>query len=184
VEAGRCKENYRHKKFIKLNWVLIMNFNLKEILKLIISIIVVFIGGAIGNFFTIAEITTWYTTLAKPAWTPPNWVFGPVWTTLYILMGIALYLVWSKGLERKDVKIAIGIFAVQLILNTLWSIIFFGLHSLLGGLIAIIILWIAILANIIVFYRISKPAGLLLVPYIMWVTIASYLTYSVYLLNP
>jgi tryptophan-rich sensory protein len=160
-----------------------MNFNLKEILKLILSIVVVFIAGSIGNYFTITEITTWYTALAKPTWTPPNWVFGPVWTTLFILMGIALYLVWSKGLKRKDVKIAIGIFAVQLILNTSWSIIFFGLHSPLGGLITIIILWIAILANIIVFYRISKPAGFLLVPYIVWVSIAAYLNYSVYLLN-
>ncbi|MDD1774578.1 MAG: tryptophan-rich sensory protein [Methanobacterium sp.] len=160
-----------------------MNFNLKEILKLILSIAVVFIAGSIGNYFTITEITTWYTALTKPTWTPPNWVFGPVWTTLFILMGIALYLVWSKGLKRKDVKIAIGIFAVQLILNTSWSIIFFGLHSPLGGLITIIILWIAILANIIVFYRISKPAGFLLVPYIVWVSIAAYLNYSVYLLN-
>lgn len=160
-----------------------MNFNLKEVLKLIVSIVAVFIAAGIGNFFTISEITTWYTTLAKPTWTPPNWVFGPVWTTLFLLMGIALYLVWSKGLERKDVKIAIGIFFVQLILNTMWSIIFFGMHSLFGGLVTIIILWIAILINIVLFYRISKPAGLLLVPYIVWVTIASYLTYSVYLLN-
>ena len=160
-----------------------MNFNLKEILKLIASVIVVFIAGAIGNFFTLSEITTWYAALTKPTWTPPNWLFGPVWTTLYILMGIALYLIWSKGLEHKDVKIAIGVFAVQLILNTLWSIVFFGMHSLFGGVVTIIILWIAILANIIVFYRISKPAGLLLVPYIVWVSIASYLNYSVYLLN-
>lgn len=160
-----------------------MNLNLKEFIKLVVSIIIVFIAGAIGNFATMSEITTWYAALAKPSWTPPNWLFGPVWTTLYILMGIALYLVWSKGLERKDVKIAIGVFAVQLILNTLWSIIFFGSHSLFGGLVTIIILWIAILANIIVFYRISKPAGLLLIPYIVWVSIASYLNYSVYLLN-
>ena len=160
-----------------------MNFSLKEVLKLIASIIVVFIAGAIGNFFTLSEITTWYTTLTKPTWTPPNWVFGPVWTTLYILMGIALYLVWSSGLDRKDVKIAIVVFFVQLILNTLWSLVFFGMHSLFGGLVTIVILWIAILVNIILFYRISKPAGLLLVPYIIWVSIASYLTYSVYLLN-
>lgn len=160
-----------------------MNFSLKEVLKLIASIIVVFIAGAIGNFFTLSEITTWYTTLTKPTWTPPNWVFGPVWTTLYILMGIALYLVWSSGLDRKDVKIAIVVFFVQLILNTLWSLVFFGMHSLFGGVVTIVILWIAILVNIILFYRISKPAGLLLVPYIIWVSIASYLTYSVYLLN-
>jgi tryptophan-rich sensory protein len=98
-------------------------------------------------------------------------------------MGIALFLVWRQGLWRRDVKIAVIIFAVQLVLNVLWSVIFFGLQSLLGGLIEIVFLWIAILATIITFYRISKPAGILLLPYIIWVTIASYLTYTVYLLN-
>jgi tryptophan-rich sensory protein len=99
-------------------------------------------------------------------------------------MGIALFLVWREGFERRDVKIAILVFAIQLVLNFFWTIIFFGFGSLIGGLIEIIFLWIAILINIILFYRISKIAGLLLVPYIIWVTIASYLTYTVYLLNP
>jgi tryptophan-rich sensory protein len=99
-------------------------------------------------------------------------------------MGIALYLVWREGLGRKDVKLAILVFAVQLVLNFLWSVVFFSLHSLLGGLILIITLWISILANIIVFYRINKPAGLILIPYIVWVSIATYLNFSVYLLNP
>jgi tryptophan-rich sensory protein len=160
-----------------------MDLNLKEILRLIVSIIVVFIAGAIGSIFTSPQITTWYAALVKPSWAPPNWVFGPVWTTLYVLIGVALFLVWREGVNRKDVKIALLVFAVQLILNILWSVIFFGFNSLLGGLLTVIILWIAILANIIVFYKVSKPAGLLLVPYIVWVSIASYLNYSVYLLN-
>lgn len=160
-----------------------MNFNLKELVRLIVSILIVFIAGTIGSIATLSQIPTWYAALVKPSWAPPNWLFGPVWTTLYILIGIALFLVWKEGINRKDVKLAISVFVVQLVLNVLWSVIFFGYNSLLGGLIVIIILWIAILANIIFFYRVSKSAGLLLVPYIVWVTIASYLNYSVYLLN-
>jgi tryptophan-rich sensory protein len=114
---------------------------------------------------------------------PPNAWFGPIWSTLYILIGIALFLVWRQGLDRRDVRFAIGIFAVQLVLNLLWSLVFFGLHSIMGGFVVILILWIAILANMIAFYVISKPAGLLMVPYIIWVSIASYLNYSVLMLN-
>jgi tryptophan-rich sensory protein len=159
------------------------DFSVREIPKLIISILVVFVAGSIGTLATISELTTWYTALTKPTWTPPNWTFGPIWSTLYVLMGIALFLVWRQGLERKDVKYAILIFAVQIILNVLWSVVFFGMHSIFGGFILILILWIAIFANIIAFYVISKPAGLLLIPYLIWVSIASYLNYSVYLLN-
>lgn len=160
-----------------------MNFNLKEVVRLIVSILIVFIAGTIGSIATLSQIPTWYAALVKPSWAPPNWLFGPVWTILYILIGIALFLVWKEGISRKDVKLAISVFVVQLVLNVLWSVIFFGYNSLLGGLVVVIILWIAILANIIFFYRVSKPAGLLLVPYIVWVSIASYLNYSVYLLN-
>lgn len=163
--------------------IVMEGFNVREIPKLAVSWIIVFVAAAIGSVSTSSQITTWYTTLAKPAWTPPNWIFGPVWTTLYILMGIALFLVWRQGLDRRDVQFAILIFAVQLILNTLWSVVFFGMQSIFGGFIIILILWIAILANIIAFYMISKPAGLILIPYIIWVSIASYLNYSVYLLN-
>jgi len=99
-------------------------------------------------------------------------------------MGIALFLVWREGLDRRDVQIAITVFAVQLVINVVWSLVFFGTHNIAGGLIMVIILWISILINIIVFYRISKPAGLILVPYIIWVSIASYLNYSVFILNP
>ena len=159
-------------------------FSVREIPKLIISILIVFFSGAVGTVYTLPQITSWYASLIKPGWTPPNWAFGPIWTTLYVLMGIALFLVWREGFARKDVKIAIVIFAIQLILNVMWSLVFFGGHNILGGLILIIVLWISILINIIVFYRISRPAGLILVPYLIWVTIAAYLNYSVYLLNP
>ena len=159
------------------------NFNLREVPRLIASILIVFFSGAVGSLATFPEITTWYAALAKPAWTPPNEWFGPIWATLYILIGIALFLVWRQGWDRRDVRFAIGIFAVQLVLNILWSLVFFGLHSILGGFIIIFLLWIAILANMVAFYVLSKPAGLLLVPYIIWVSIASYLNYSVMLLN-
>ena len=160
------------------------NINIKEIGRLAASIVIVFIAGAIGTVATLSQIPTWYATLAKPVWAPPNWLFGPVWTTLYVLIGIALFLVWREGTDRQDVRAALGIFAVQLVLNILWSVVFFSYHSLLGGFIVIFILWIAILANIIAFYIISKPAGLILIPYIVWVSIASYLNYTVYILNP
>jgi len=158
-------------------------FNLREVPKLVASVLIVFLSGAIGSLATYPEITTWYAALVKPSWTPPNTWFGPIWSTLYILIGIALFLVWRQGLERRDVRFAIGIFAVQLVLNLLWSLVFFGLHSILAGFVVILILWIAILANMIAFYVISKPAGLLMVPYIIWVSIASYLNYSVLMLN-
>ncbi|WP_414468367.1 TspO/MBR family protein [Methanobacterium sp. ACI-7] len=160
------------------------SFRKEEIPKLVISILIPLIVGFTSSFATLGSIPGFFDVLNKPSWTPPAWVFGPVWTTLYTLMGIALFLIWRKGLYRRDVKIAIIVFAVQLILNFFWTIIFFGFRSITGGLIEIIFLWVAILINIILFYRISKAAGLLLVPYIIWVTIASYLNYTLFLLNP
>jgi len=160
------------------------SFNIREIPKLIVSILVVFLAGAVGTVYTLTQITTWYASLAKPNWTPPNWAFGPIWSTLYILMGISLFLVWREGLERKDVKIAILVFAAQLVINVVWSIIFFATHNIIGGLVMVIILWISILITILVFYRISKPAAIILIPYLIWVTIAGYLNYTVFLLNP
>lgn len=155
-----------------------------DILKLAGSFIIVIIFATIGSLATYSQIPTWYATLIRPDWAPPSWVFPVVWTTLYILMALALFLVWRKGLETKPAKVAVAVFLVQLILNALWSVVFFGLHSLGGGVVLIVMMWIAILANIIVFYRISKWAGILLIPYIIWVTIASYLNYTVYILNP
>ncbi len=156
---------------------------ISEIPRLIASILVVFVVGALGTYVTLPQITTWYVTLSKPLWAPPNWLFGPVWTTLYVLMGIALFLVWRQGLYRRDVQFTIYIFAIQLLLNLTWSVVFFSYHSIFGGFIVIMILWVAIFANIIAFFVISRPAGLILIPYLIWVSIASYLNYSVYLLN-
>ena len=155
-------------------------FKVNEIPKLMVSLIIVFIVGAIGSVATSPQIPVWYATLARPAWAPPNWLFPVVWTILYILIGISLFLVWRKGLESKQ---ALVVFAVQLGLNLLRSLVFFGLHPIVGGLVIILMLWMAILANIIVFYRISRWAGLILLPYLVWVSIASYLNYSIYLLN-
>lgn len=140
-------------------------------------------AGVIGSFFTAPSITSWYGALARPDLSPPNWVFGPVWTTLFALMGVAAFLVWKKGGPRKSVNVAMGVFFVQLLLNTLWSIIFFGLHSPGGALVEIVFLWLAILATIIAFVRISKPAAWLLAPYILWVTFAFYLNYMIWILN-
>jgi translocator protein len=151
--------------------------------KLIIAIVVSELAGIIGSVFTTPSIAGWYAGIVKPALNPPAWVFGPVWTTLFVLMGISAFLIWRKGLDRKDVKIALGIFLGQLVLNTLWSIIFFGLHSPGGAFIEIIFLWLAILATIIAFAKISKPAMWLLLPYILWVSFAGYLNYSIWMLN-
>lgn len=154
-----------------------------DALKLLIAIVISELAGIIGAVFTTPSITGWYVNVIQPEYTPPNWIFAPVWTTLFALMGSAAFLVWKKGLERRDVKIALGIFFGQLVLNTLWSIIFFGLHNPGGALIEIAFLWLAILATIIAFARISRPAAWLLAPYILWVSFAAYLNYSIWTLN-
>jgi len=151
--------------------------------KLIISLIIPQLAGGLGSYFTIGSVKDWYPTLVKPALNPPAWVFGPVWTTLFLLMGISAFLIWKKGLYRKDVRIALSIFLGQLVLNTLWSIIFFALHSPGGALFEMIFLWLAIVATIIAFSKISKPAAWLLLPYILWVSFAGYLNYAIWALN-
>jgi benzodiazapine receptor len=155
----------------------------RDIVEAVVSIVVCQGAGLIGSVATFPSIPTWYASLDKPPFNPPNWVFGPVWTTLYTLMGIAAFLVWRKGIRNREVKIALGIFIIQLVLNTLWSVIFFGLNSLAGGLVVIVVLWIAILLTIITFFRISKVAGALLIPYILWVSFATILNFSLWQLN-
>jgi benzodiazapine receptor len=154
-----------------------------DFVKLVVSVVLCELIGSIGSIFTAPSITTWYASLAKPWFTPPNWLFAPVWITLFLLMGIALYLVWERGLEKKEVKLAVSIFGVQLVLNVLWSLIFFGLQLPFYAFIEIIILWIAILVTIIKFYQISRPAAVILLPYIIWVTIAASLNYYLWILN-
>jgi len=154
-----------------------------KILKLVVSILVCQLAGIVGSLFTSPAISTWYTQLQKPSFNPPNWIFAPVWTLLFLLMGISFYLVWNKGLEDKKAKVALFIFAFQLVLNIFWSFLFFGLRFPLCAFIEIIILWLAILITIISFYRISKTAGLLLLPYIFWVSFAAILNFFLWQLN-
>lgn len=156
---------------------------MKIFLKLLVSILLPFIAGGIGSFFTIESIPIWYESLNKPSFNPPNWIFGPVWTILYITMGISLFLIWKNGFNKKDVKRAIFIFLFQLFLNTIWSIVFFGFQEIPSAFIGIISLWCLILATILSFYKISKIAGLILIPYILWVSFASYLNFMIWILN-
>ncbi len=154
-----------------------------NILIFISSIVICQMAGIIGSIFTTPAIPTWYANINKPTFRPPNWVFAPVWTTLFLLMGIALFLIWKKGPEKKENRIAFSVFIIQLILNTLWSVLFFGLKSPFAAFIEIIFLWAAILASIILFFRISRLAGALLIPYILWVSFASVLNFSIWRLN-
>jgi len=157
--------------------------DLNSIVKLIVSIVACFAAAVIGSLFTFKAIPVWYAGLKKPRYTPPNWAFGPVWTTLYVLMGISVFLVWQNGLAINDVLLAFTLFWVQLVFNALWSIIFFGMKSKGGGVIIIITLWLLILATIIASFQVSGWARALLIPYIIWVSIASYLNIGIWWLN-
>jgi len=155
---------------------------INDILKLVASIIICQLAGLLGSLFTTPAIPTWYATLRKPFFTPPNWIFSPVWISLFILMGISLFFVWRRQ-GHPQIKIALIFFLVQLILNVLWSMAFFGLRSPLIGFIDIILLWIAILLTIQNFLRVSKFAGVLLFPYLLWVSFAALLNFSLWVLN-
>ncbi len=156
---------------------------MKNWLKLIVSIVLAGLAGFIGSFFTTSSVITWYPTLIKPSFNPPSWLFGPVWTILYIMIGVSLYLVWTSKAKAKVKKNAYIIFGVQLILNSLWSIVFFGMQQPAWAFLVIALLWISIIYNALVFYRISKPAGYLLVLYFLWVSFASALNLSIWILN-
>lgn len=178
---------------------------MNKIIKLITSILICEMAGVIGSFFTTPAINTWYARLLKPSFNPPNWIFAPVWIILFLLMGISLYLVreknWTTDVsEDKEKKAwnpistklwrgtwreenAIFIFSIQLILNILWSVIFFSLKRFDLAFIEISMLWLAILYTIVNFYRISKLAGYLLIPYLLWVSFASVLNLSIWWLN-
>jgi tryptophan-rich sensory protein len=138
--------------------------------------------GGLSGYATMVEVTGWYTTLHKPSFNPPNTVFGPVWSLLYLLMGISLYLIWKQP-KSSDRNKAVGVFFVQITLNFFWSIIFFNLHSIDFALVEIIAMWLAILAMIVIFYRVNKPAALLQIPYICWVSFATLLNAAIYYLN-
>lgn len=154
-----------------------------KIIKIVFSIGICFVAAGTGSLLTAPSIPTWYAYLNKPFFSPPNWIFGPAWTLLYILMGISLYLVLSKGVQDKTAKKGIIIFFIQLFLNVLWPFMFFFLHNIAGAFIVIILLWLAIFFTIYQFKKINKLSAYLLIPYILWVTFASIMNFSVWLLN-
>jgi tryptophan-rich sensory protein len=152
-------------------------------IKLILAVAVPLAVGGLSGLATARGVDTWYPTLAKPSFNPPAWVFGPTWTVLYILMGVALFLVWRQGPSAQGVRFALTVFAVQLVLNALWSIIFFGMQSPAWAFVEIILLWLAILATLWAFWRVTPAAGWLLVPYLAWVSFATVLNGSIWVLN-
>lgn len=151
------------------------------------GMLVVFVGlclavGALGGWVTADSVKTWYTTINKPSFTPPNWVFGPVWTALYVLMGVAAWRVWCKA-RPNQLRVPLALFAVQLALNLAWSVVFFGAHRIGGAVVVIVGLEAAILATMVAFRRIDGPAALLLAPYALWVAFAAVLNIAVWQLN-
>ncbi len=150
-----------------------------QLIGLIVCLIVSFIPGWFGAQFTPGQ---WYSTIAKPSWTPPGYIFGPVWTLLYILMGIAAWLVWRQA-GFAAARLALLIFIGQLILNGLWSLIFFGWHRPGWAFVDIIALWLMIVVTMIAFWRHSTAAGILFIPYLAWVSFASALNFSIWQLN-
>jgi len=156
----------------------------KNILTLITFILITQVAGIVGSLFTTPSIQTWFANLEKPLLNPPNWVFAPVWTLLFLLMAIAAYLIYTnQNVPSKIIRKAIIIFSIQLILNVIWSILFFGIHNPAAAFFEIIILWSTILYTIILFYKISRIAGWILIPYILWVSFASYLNLMLWILN-
>jgi tryptophan-rich sensory protein len=156
---------------------------MKHLPKLIASIVGCELVGIAGTPFTLAAIPSWYSTLNKPSFAPPNWLFGPAWTLLYLLMGTAFYLIWKQGFKKKGVKTASKFFLAQLALNFIWSPVFFGLRSPQLGLITIITLWFFIALTMKKFYPLSRPAFYLLIPYLLWVSFATLLNAAIVVLN-
>jgi len=154
-----------------------------KFIKLALSIIICQLAGVVGSFFTTPAIPKWYSAIAKPFFTPPNWLFAPVWISLYFLMGISLFLVWRRKKEDSRVGQALLIFFVQLALNAFWSISFFGFRSPLMGFINIVFLWLAILWTMQKFLKISNLSGLLMLPYFLWVSFAAVLNFAILILN-
>jgi translocator protein len=150
-------------------------------MKLIISILIPLALGGIAGYATSQNIPTWYVTLNKPFFTPPNYLFGPIWTSLFIMMGIACYLIWKSQHENKSK--ALTIYVIQLTLNFSWSFVFFQFHQLALAFAVIICMWLSILTTILFFRKINKVAAWLLIPYILWVSYASALNFAVWQMN-
>lgn len=156
---------------------------MSNFIKLLVSIIICQMAGIIGTIFTSDSLTGWYAGLTKPDFNPPNWIFGPVWILLYFMMGISLFLVWREDLKNAVVKKAFYVFMIQLIFNASWSIVFFGFQSVTGALIIIIILWLLIIYTILNFLKVSRTSGILLIPYLLWVSFAAILNFFIFKLN-
>jgi benzodiazapine receptor len=156
----------------------------KKILTLIFAVGICLLAGYVGSYYTTPEIPTWYAGLQKPDLNPPSWVFAPVWTVLYTLMGISLYLIVQSNLKSQEVQFGLILFIFQLMVNIGWSFFFFGLHSTFFGFLAIVLLWAVLLCTIIQVWRFSIPAAVLLIPYFIWVSFAAYLNYAILVLNP
>lgn len=154
----------------------------KIILTLLIFIIIAQLAGLVGSFFTAPNIDNWYVFLERPSFAPPNWLFAPAWITLYTLMGIASFLVWQKR-QFPRARSALFFYLGQLLFNALWSIVFFGMQSPFLGFLVIIILWFLIVITLIKFWKTEKIAGLLFIPYILWVSFAAVLNFSIWQLN-
>lgn len=157
--------------------------NLPKIVKILIAVALCFGLGTLSGVSTISAIQDWYVHLNKPFFTPPNWLFGPAWTILYILIGVAAGLVWHKGTDNPLVKSALGLFVAQFILNLAWSPIFFGMKQPLIALVVIVLLWILILWTILRFRKVDNLAAGLMVPYLLWVTFATALNAAIVYLN-
>lgn len=151
--------------------------------RIAVAVGVTLLIGFLSSLAVMGELETWYMQVERPWFTPPNWIFGPVWTTLYILMGIAAGLVWNEGMARKEVRRALILYAAQLLLNALWSILFFGLHSPGLALAEIAVLWVSIILTMFAMARVRKASAWLMLPYICWVSFAAILNFSFYQLN-
>jgi translocator protein len=156
----------------------------KKVLLFVIALGICLLAGYIGSYYSTPEIPTWYAGLEKPDLTPPSWVFGPVWTVLYIFMGISLYWVLETGVKSQDAKLGMILFIFQLLLNVIWSYIFFNLHSTFFSFLIIIMLWAVLLCTIVQLFRVSIPASVILVPYFCWISFAAYLNYALLIMNP
>jgi tryptophan-rich sensory protein len=154
-----------------------------EVVRLAVAIVVPEAVGIVGALVTAPAVRSWYGTLSLPEWRPPDWLFGPVWTLLYLLMGIASYLVWREGLAAPVVRAALAAYGVQLALNLAWSFLFFGLRSPLAGLVDLALLWIAVATTTALFFPVRATAGWLMVPYLAWVTFAGALNLAIWRAN-
>lgn len=151
--------------------------------RLVISLVLPQLAGLLGSFFTYPKTSTWYATLNKPFFNPPDFLFGPVWLLLYLMMGIAIYLIWQELKKNKKAKCAMGLFWIHLAFNASWSIFFFGLENLLLALINIVLIWLFIILLFFKFWNIKKLASYLLIPYFLWVSFATVLNYYIWFLN-